>query len=425
MRYALIGTGSRSSMYYKAFYELEEVKKKNKLVALLDYNVTRMEYVNRKMGIDLPRYKPHQFEEMVSKENVEGLIITTRDCDHHYYIIKGLEMGLKVITEKPMTTDEEKCQEILNTMNKTGNRDLKVTFNYRYSPYRSKVKEIIQQGTIGKVTMVEFHWYLDTTHGADYYRRWHRNKGNSGSLLVHKSTHHFDLVNWWIDSYPDKVFALGTNQFYNPKTLSHHLRCSSCNMTDDCRFFLDISESEKLTELYSKAEKEDGYFRDGCVFSPEINIWDTRAVTVGYKNGVLLSYSLNNYAPYEGYKVAFVGTKGRLEQDVTEASYISGHDGRLVRRTPENNVRLEVFPLFGESYKVNVEITEGGHGGGDIRLLKGLFLEAKEPDRLQRKAGGIDGAMSILTGIAARRSIEQGRMVSIKELVNLPKNFLK
>lgn len=417
MRYAVIGTGSRSEMYYNALVNNEKINKEHKLAALLDLNQTRMEYVNNKLGLELPIYKPHQFDEMIKKESIEGIIITTKDSHHDEYIIKGLKNNLKVITEKPMTTDEKKCQEIVDTMEETGN-DLTVTFNYRYSPYRSKIKELLQEGTIGKLTMVEFHWYLDTTHGADYYRRWHRYKENSGSLLVHKSTHHFDLVNWWIDSYPTKIFAMGKKNFYRPETFPYHIRCQSCDMTDECKFFMDISESESLTEMYLKSEKEDGYFRDGCVFSPEIDIWDTRAITASYKNNVLLSYSLNNYAPYEGYKVAFIGTKGRIEQDVIENAYISGHEDKPERQVPKDNIRLEVYPQFEESYKVEVETASKGHGGGDIRLLEDIFLEDNNNDPLNRKAGGIDGAMSILTGIAARKSIELGRAIDIDELVS-------
>lgn len=417
MKYAVIGTGSRSEMYYNALVNNEKIKKENELAALLDLNQTRMKYVNNKLGLDLPIYKPHQFDKMIEKESIEGIIITTKDSHHDEYIIKGLKNNLKVITEKPMTTDEKKCQEIVDTMEETGN-DLTVTFNYRYSPYRSKVKELLQEGTIGKLTMVEFHWYLDTTHGADYYRRWHRYKDNSGSLLVHKSTHHFDLVNWWIDSYPKRIFAMGEKNFYRPETFPYHIRCQTCDMTDQCKFFMDISKSESLTEMYLKSEKEDGYFRDGCVFSPEINIWDTRAITASYRNNVLLSYSLNNYAPYEGYKVAFIGTEGRIEQDVIENAYISGHEDKPERQVPKDNIRLEVYPQFEESYKVEVETASKGHGGGDIRLLEDIFLEDTNSDPLNRKAGGIDGAMSILTGIAARKSIELGRAINIDELVS-------
>jgi hypothetical protein len=79
---------------------------------------------------------------------------------------------------------------------------------------------------------------------------------------------------------------------------------------------------------------------------------------------------------------------------------------------------LEVYPQFEESYKVEVETASKGHGGGDIRLLEDIFLEENNNDPLNRKAGGIDGAMSILTGIAARKSIELGRAINIDELVS-------
>ncbi|MFW5980665.1 MAG: Gfo/Idh/MocA family protein [Halanaerobiaceae bacterium] len=422
MRFAVIGTGSRSSMYYNALANGEEISEENDLVALMDLSQTRMDYVKSRLGKNLPTYKPRQFQEMIKKENIEGIVVTTKDAHHHEYIIKGLQHDLKVITEKPMTTTEDKCQEILDVMEETEG-ELIVTFNYRYSPYRSKVKELLQKGTIGDLTLVEFHWYLDTTHGADYYRRWHRNKHNSGSLFVHKATHHFDLVNWWIDGYPEKVFAMGEKNFYRPETHDYSTRCQNCDMTDECKFYMNMKDSDKLSDLYLKAEEEDGYIRDKCVFSPDIDIWDTRAITANYDNSVMLSYSLNNYAPYEGYKVAFVGTEGRIEQDVVEASYISGHDGKIERRTPENNARLEVFPLFDESYEVEVEVEEGGHGGGDIRLLKDIFLKETEEDPLQRKAGGMDGAMSILTGVAARRSIEWEKVVRIDELVDIPESL--
>ena len=89
-----------------------------------------------------------------------------------------------------------------------------VTFNYRYAPKHQKIKELLMSGAIGRVTSVDFSWYLDTTHGADYFRRWHRLREKSGSLWVHKATHHFDLVNWWLDADPVEVSAFGSLQRY-------------------------------------------------------------------------------------------------------------------------------------------------------------------------------------------------------------------
>ena len=90
-----------------------------------------------------------------------------------------------------------------------------MAFNYRYAPPRSQVKELLMSGVIGKVLSSSFQWLLDTRHGADYFRRWHSQKKNSGGLMVHKATHHFDLMNWWLSSTPTSVYARGQRAFYN------------------------------------------------------------------------------------------------------------------------------------------------------------------------------------------------------------------
>ena len=96
-------------------------------------------------------------------------------------------------------------------------------------------------GVIGEVLSLDFHWLLNIHHGADYFRRWHRNKENSGGLMVHKATHHFDLINWWLSSVPESVFAQGHRNFYTPKTADRYglvnrtERCLTCPETT-CHF---------------------------------------------------------------------------------------------------------------------------------------------------------------------------------------------
>ncbi len=112
-----------------------------------------------------------------------------------------MERGVDVMTEKPMVIDETQCRAVLDAEKKTG-RKVVVTHNYRYAPKHQKIKELLMGGEIGKITSVDFNWFLDTSHGADYFRRWHRLRAKSGSLWVHKASHHFDLINWWIDGEP-------------------------------------------------------------------------------------------------------------------------------------------------------------------------------------------------------------------------------
>jgi predicted dehydrogenase len=284
------------------------------------------------------------------------------------------------------------------------------------------VKELLDAGAIGEVVSVNFEWLLDTIHGADYFRRWHRRKENSGGLLVHKATHHFDLVNWWLSSRPRRVHAAGARRYYVPETAERldlrrrGERCLDCAETAHCPFYLNLRARKELAAIYLAHEAHDGYQRDRCVFSPEIDIEDTASLVVEYASGAQLAYSLNAFMPYEGYRIAFNGTRGRLEHEARETPYVSGDEGvpgLFVKEATE----IRVFPQFGKAYAVPVREGEGGHGGGDTLLLADLLAPAPPPDPLGRAADHRAGAWSVLVGIAANRAIETGASVDVAGLV--------
>ncbi len=425
-RYVQVGLGGRARMYYKAI--AETFNETGELVAFCDINRTRMEYANEVLvkefgyhAVDL--YASDEFEKMIEVEKPDVVIVTTVDRTHHKYIIKAMEMGCDVISEKPMTTDEKKCQEIIDCIQRTG-KNLRVTFNYRYAPHNTKIRELIMNDTIGKVTQVHFEWILNTSHGADYFRRWHRDKRNSGGLLVHKSTHHFDLVNFWLGTYPKRVFALGDLKFYGRANAEErgvtkfYTRSTGAKNAEGDPFALRLDTNETLKRLYLDAEHEDGYIRDQSVFGDNISIEDTMNVLVQYASGAQLSYSLNAYSPYEGFKVYFTGTKGRMELEVVESVYVNA-GGDSEKEGLVNSKRITVYPLFGKPYDVPIEYKEGGHGGGDTVLLNDLF-GVPEHDPFNRAAGYTDGALSILTGISANKSIASGLPVDVMSLVDLP-----
>ena len=215
-RYAIVGTGSRAGMFVKAI--TQTYREVAELVAFCDLSQTRMDWYNAQLleQLDMtarPTYHADQFEQMIAETKPECVIVTTIDATHHTYITRAMALGCDVISEKPLTTDIEKLKAIYATIEQTG-RALTVTFNYRYAPAYTQFRKLVMDGMVGRPLLVDFSWILDTSHGADYFRRWHREKQNSGGLLVHKATHHFDLVNWWIDAYPKSVFAAGNLSFY-------------------------------------------------------------------------------------------------------------------------------------------------------------------------------------------------------------------
>lgn len=402
---ALVGTGVRGiNMWGKEVQDTygDAVE----FVGLCDINPGRLAMAKNYMKVNCATYT--DFEAMMREQKPEIVIVTTVDSTHDQFIIKAMEMGADVITEKPMTTDEVKCQAILDAERRTGKK-VTVTFNYRYSPHRQKMYELLRAGAIGKITSVDFHWYLDTSHGAAYFRRWHAYTKNGGTLLVHKATHHFDLLNWWLQSEPEEVFAYGALEHYGKNGPFRHTHCRPCPHKSECKFYWDITKSRSDMQLYVDHEHHDGYLRDSCVFRPDIDIFDKMAVQVKYANQVQVSYSLTTYSPYEGYRIAFNGTEGRLEAWIKEAQPWDEPDYDELRLTK----------MFGQTELIKIPHGGGGHGGGDTRMKDKMFRTPDAPDTLRQSAGTREGAMSILVGIAARKSIASGQPVKIASLTDL------
>lgn len=424
IRYVQVGTGGRARMFYEAI--AKKYRTTSELVAFCDQSRTRMDFSNRclvgECGYTAVRtYLAQDFDLMLKEQRPDVVIVTTVDRTHDDYIIRAMEAGCDVITEKPITIDEKKAQMIIDAQKRTG-RKIRVTFNYRYAPHHTKVRELIADGAIGTPFSVHFEWLLNTVHGADYYRRWHRNKANSGGLLVHKSTHHFDLVNFWMDTQPERVFALGNLNFYGRAAAEKrgvtefYYRCHGSEAAKGDHFAIDLESNPTLKGLYLDAEADSGYIRDRSVFGDDISIEDTMGVMVQYRNGAMMTYSLNSYMPWEGYNVAINGSKGRIEYTAVEKPYINAggekaDEGALVFH------RIKVCPMLGKPYEVPVQTSEGGHGGGDPVMLDDIFLENPPADRFHRAADHVDGIRSILTGVAANKSIASGMPVDIEGLV--------
>jgi predicted dehydrogenase len=405
-RYAIVGTGDRAQgMWGRPL--VQKYSDVLEFVGLCDTNPKRAEIAREMIGVKCPTFS--NFDEMCEKARPDLLMVTTVDAFHHEYIVKGLDRGFDVMTEKPMVIDEQQCQAVLDA-EKRNNKKIVVTFNYRYAPKHRTVKELIQAGEIGKVLSVDFSWYLDVYHGADYFRRWHRLRNRSGSLWVHKATHHFDLMNWWLASDPVEVSANGSLRVYGKNGPFRHTNCRPCPHKKDCRFYYDMTTNATRMKLYAGAEDVDNYYRDGCVFREDIDIFDSMSATVKYTNDIIMSYSVNAHMPFEGYRVAFNGELGRLE--------VRDHERQPWDVAEADETEIDVTKSFGTRVRVPVQVAEGGHGGGDDRLRDLIFRKVDAPPHM-RLPDSRAGAMSCLTGIAARKSIDERRPIRIADLVKL------
>ncbi len=431
-RFALVGVGSRAQMYLDAIAGTHADAAR--LVAWSDANPGRLDWSQQRLPAleGARRFDPADLAAVVREESVDAVIITTPDATHADLIVRALDAGADAIVEKPLTTTADGVRAIADAVERTG-RSVTITFNYRYAPRNTALRQVIASGAIGRVTSVHFEWVLDTAHGADYFRRWHRDKATSGGLLIHKASHHFDLVNWWIGDSPVRVFASGGLRFYGAENAAARgLGARPERGTTDSElrdaFSLDLRRDPVLKGLYLDQEQHDGYLRDRDVFDPGITIEDNLSLVVDYAGGASMAYSLNAHSPWEGYTVTVNGTEGRAELTVVErGAVLFDEENRVVvdpSARPDLVVdegarpvseRLVVQRHWEPAREVDIPEGAGGHGGGDALLLREVFV-GDEPDELGRSATWRDGVRAVVVGLAGNRSLETGNAVRIADL---------
>lgn len=402
-RFAIVGCGYRS-LYMYAQSLTGRFADVHDLVALVDTNHPRA-----KVFAEIAKYKGPIESDLtiaIQKHRPDVVIVTTPDHTHDAMCVAAMEAGCDVICEKPMATDEKKAKAILDAEKRTG-RKVTITFNYRFSPACTEVRQLLRDGSIGTPLSVDYHWLLDRVHGADYFRRWHRRKANSGGLLIHKATHHFDLVNWLLGQKPRLVFAQGAQMFYGKNGKFRGKRCLGCEHASVCECFLKHETDPWIKKLYFDNEGADGYIRDKCVFDPETDIEDTVSLSVRYDGGAYMTYSLNAHSAYEAALLSVNGSDGRLEFN----EYFSG------ARMKEAEQVVRIFDRKGKLVRGEKrERPKTAHGGADTLLQDRLF-GPPQPDPLGLVADAKAGALSLLIGLAANKSIATGQPVKTKDLL--------
>jgi len=425
-RVALVGTGIRGISFFGKFLN-DEYSDKVEFVGLCDINPGRVTYAKKYIGVDCPVFS--DFDEMLEKVDIDLLMVTTVDSTHHEFIVKGLDKGLDVVTEKPMTTDEKKCQLIIDAQRRSKGK-LIMAFNYRYGKLFTKLKEIVQSKEIGELVSIDLNWYLNTYHGASYFRRWHGIREKSGTLLLHKSAHHFDLLNWFIGSDPVEVYAYGDMEKYGKNNSFRGPNCRSCTFKNECEFYWDITKDETYMKLYAENEKHDGYIRDNCVYREEIDIFDKHSVQIKYANNVLVNYSLTTYSPFEGFRFGFNGKNGRLEtlegipwreSEAVDQSKVHEKEMDQSSHTGDDLTYHEISYQrnFEKPNRIEFPYVRSGHWGGDKLMFDEIFRGKIIDPALHHAANVRDGSLAILVGIAARKSMDEGRPVKIAELTEL------
>lgn len=332
------------------------------------------------------------YNDMLDANIIDSVFIGTPD-DTHLEVLKAcVAKNINIICEKPLEVLEEKVLEMKELL-KDYPKVFQVGYVLRYAPLYIKAKELVMEGKIGKIILANC---IDNIHYGSYayFHDWHRKRENVYSLLLQKTSHSLDILNWIIDSDPKQVFAyggldvFGSSGIENPfkEDVSNDMVCKNCSHEQTCTESL-------LNRKRIKNINWNENWPDYCVFAKEINVDDNQSLLVQYENGAKATYLLSQFSPYYMREFVFIGSKGTLRFDDKSNSII-------ITYTANNNV--ETFFVDGSF---------SSHSGGDTGLLNDFaecVMTGKTPIANYKSS-----FTATIACIRAQQSIDENRIKNI------------
>ena len=382
----VIGVGMRALVLINEILARDDFE----IVAISDVNQQSLDMINNRYEKNWDEYL--DYKELLKREDIEGVIITSPDYAHEEQAIAAFEAGKHVFLEKPIAITIDGGKRVIEKRDESG-KTLLIGFVLRYNKLYAKMKELIDSGIIGELTT---GWVLHSVGaGSDwYFHDWHGSMANTGGLLLQKGSHDFDIINWIANSSAKKVVAFGSKDFFGGDK-PNDLVCQECEERNTCTE--SIRESRTQWKRYDGKSTEVFYniWRNQCAFRKEVDVLDNHHVMVEYENGVKVSYTENHYTPDDNREYIFIGTKGKLKLDDA-------------KNTITVQIRNSMHDRREQIVYSNLQ-SSGGHGGGDTNILDDFangMSTGKQPN-----AGGETGLEAITLGLLAHKSINEGTII--------------
>ena len=295
--------------------------------------------------------------------------IATQDKDHREHAIACVEAGYDLLLEKPIATSIEDCEAIYEASVRLG-RKVIVCHVLRYTPFYSKLKEIVDSGVLGDIVT------MNTTECVGYYHQahsfvrgpWHSSEESSPMILA-KCCHDMDMIRYILGKKCLAVSSFGGLTHFT----SENAPCGSADYCSDCKYTDCVYKAQTVYEQQGKFRgyfttdvSDEGDWReklvhspyDKCVYKCDNDVVDHQVCIFEFEDGVTVSHTMNAFSKTIYRDIKIHGTKAELVGNM-EALY------------------LELRPFGGEvvRYDFTDADTSGNHGGGDISMMHSLYLE--------------------------------------------------
>lgn len=414
LKVILIGAGDRGRIYTSRM-----PKDKFKVVGVAEPVAKLREYI--KETYQLPEEMCFEsWEDILSQPKMADVaVISTMDRLHYEPTMKAIEMGYDILLEKPVSPDYQECVAMANAAKQKGNKVL-VCHVLRYAPFFMKIKEMIEEGKVGKVLSVHHTECVGHVHQSHSFVRgnW-GNSEESSCMILQKCCHDMDIIQWLVDSPCKRVHSFGSLGHFTKENAPEGSpeRCDkTCPVYDTCyynavKLYL---EDEKNTWFRNAATKKETPTNEEvaealkttqygkCVYKCNNNVVDHQVVNLEFENGAVASFNMSAFNEGGRY-IRVMGTDGEL----------SGSIG---------DMQLEFFD-FRTRQKTSIDLVNatasnsivGGHGGGDQGLMNALYdyiVGACDGDKLSNIAISVENH---LISFAAEKSRLEDRIIDLKE----------
>ncbi len=415
----IIGAGSRGRAYAKASNS-EENRDKMQIVGVAEPIEVRRKDMQRICSIPDENCFTDWREILAQPKMADFAVISTMDYMHYEPALAAIEKGYHLLLEKPAAPTPEECAKIALAANKKGVHVI-VCHVLRFTPFYTKVKEILDSGKIGRIQSVVAVEAVGNVHQSHSYvrGRWHNEKETSNMLLA-KSCHDIDILQWLVGKECTKIQSFGSLTYFcreNAPEGSPDRCIEGCPHADTCpynavKLYYDDKKNNwfrsaatmtvsPTDEQVERAMYETDYGK--CIFKCNNDVVDHQVVNMEFEGGATLSFSMNAFNKGGRYLRIF-GTAGELR------AYMS--DSEITVFTFEDR-KTEKIPVV----TIGEEITSG-HGGGDAGIIRALYSLLAEGKRGNNVADITESVKNHLLVFAAEESRHNDTVVNAEKYMN-------
>jgi predicted dehydrogenase len=302
---------------------------KVEIKGLCDPDAERVQEFIKEFAPNAKIYESYQ--EMADADDIDWIAVGTWNSLHAQQAVAAFEAGKDVFCEKPLATNFEDCLAIQKAYKESGKK-LMIGFSLRYTWQYRKIKELIENGAIGKIVSFEFNETLNFNHGGHIMCCWRRKREFTGCHILEKCCHDMDLANWMVGSRVKKVASFGGLDFFKPENQSK---------------LDELSPDENGHKAYCSWPTAHGK----NPFTSDKDIIDNQICIIEYENGTRATFHTNLNAGIPERRMYILGTKGAIRADMAL--------GKIELRKIGFDEESQIFE--GEH--------KGGHGGGDSILV--------------------------------------------------------